>query len=342
MGKIRHPFETPPENGTALEIADGVLWMRLPLPMALDHVNVYALREGDGWVIVDTGFFSKKGTETWKALIEGPLQGGQIKCVLLTHHHPDHVGAVGWFMKEYGAELITSRTAYLLSRMLILDEQETLPEEVMDYYWKHGIPKEVYEARAKSRPFNFADTVHPLPIGYTRIQDGDQIQLGDRHWDVLRGDGHAPEHLLLMSRDDDLLLAGDQIIPGISSNISIHPTEPMADPLGEWLESCERLREIVRDDQFILPGHKLPFYGAKERLTQLLTHHAGGLSRMVEMMDKPRLPIEFFDTLFMRKVSDLEFGFAFGETLAHLRHLEETGKINREMHKDGQYRWLKI
>ena len=144
-----------------------------------------------------------------------------------------------------------------------------------------------------------------------------------------------------MSQVDDLLISGDQIIPGISSNISLHPTEPMADPLGEWLESCAQLREIVRDDQFVLPGHKLPFYGAKERLTQLLTHHAGGLDRMVAMMDQPRLPGEFFDTLFMRKVSDLEYGFALGETLAHLRHLEQLGRITRTLGDDGRYRWEK-
>ena len=178
-------------------------------------------------------------------------------------------------------------------------------------------------------------------LGYTRIKDGDQITLGGRNWDVLVGHGHAPEHAVLVSRDDNLLIAGDQIIPGISSNISLHPTEPMADPLGEWLDSCARFKSVVSDDQFILPGHKLPFYGAKERLTQLITHHRGGLERMLEIMDEPKLPGDFFDTLFMRKVSELEYGFALGEALAHLRHLEQLGKVTRKLEKDGRYYWSK-
>ncbi|MEM7240687.1 MAG: MBL fold metallo-hydrolase [Pseudomonadota bacterium] len=341
MGLITHPFETAPSEGEAIEVAKDILWMRFPLPMALDHVNVYALWDEDGWTIVDTGFYSKKGVAIWEALIDGPLGGKPIARVLLTHHHPDHVGMVGWFMKNYGAELITTRTAFLLSRMLVLDVQETWPEETMRFYWRNGMNKEYYDQRAKGRPFNFADTVHQIPNGYTRIQEGDQITLGGRVWDIYEGHGHAPEHAVLVSRDDDLLISGDQIIAGISSNISVYATEPMADPLGEWLESCTKFRDLVRDDQFVLPGHKLPFRGAKERLEQLIVHHEGGLKRMLKMMDRPMQPDDFFDTLFMRKIGVMEYGFAFGEALAHLNHLHALGKVTRELDENDQYQWSK-
>ena len=339
MGLISHPFETPPEEGAAIEVASGVLWMRLPLPMALDHVNVYAFDEGDSWTVVDTGFHSKRGIAIWEKLLAGPLGGKPVSRVLLTHHHPDHVGMVGWFMKEKGAELVTTRTAYLLSRMLVLDVQESWPEEVLDFYWRMGMDEQTLQNRSKTRPFNFADTVHAIPTGYRRIRAGDQISIGGRDWDVHVGHGHAPEHAVLVSRDDDLLISGDQIIPGISSNISLHPTEPDADPLGEWLVSCVEFKEIVSDKQFVLPGHKLPFHGAKERLSQLITHHEGALQRMLKQMEAPILPGDLFDTLFMRKVGPKEYGFAFGEALAHLNHLYLQDKIARKLDDNGQYRW---
>ena len=342
MGLITHPFETPPEEGKAIEIADGVLWMRLPLPMALDHVNVYALDDGDSWTVIDTGFHSKRSVAIWESLLERPMGGKPVSRVLLTHHHPDHVGMVGWFMKEKGAELVTTRTAYLLSRMLVLDEQESWPEEVLDFYWRYGMEEETYNLRSQGRPFNFADTVHAIPSGYQRIQEGDEISIGGRTWDVLVGHGHAPEHAVLISKDDDLLIAGDQIIPGISSNISLHPTEPNADPLGEWLTSCAKFRDLVSDAQFVLPGHKMPFRGAKERLKQLITHHEGGLKRMLKLMDKPLLPGDFFDTLFMREIGPTQYGFAFGEALAHLNHLYAQGKVTRKLDQNGQYRWQRI
>ena len=147
---------------------------------------------------------------------------------------------------------------------------------------------------------------------------------------------------MLISRDDDLLISGDQIIPGISSNISVYPTEPEANPLGEWLESCEKFRNLVSDGQFVLPGHKLPFRGAKERLAQLIKHHEGGLRRMLEVMDQPMQPDDFFDTLFMREIGPMEYGFAFGESLAHLNHLVAQGMVKKDMDRNGQYRWSRV
>ncbi|CAN0257353.1 unnamed protein product, partial [Chrysoparadoxa australica] len=207
---IRYPWEIPPEPGKALALAEGVLWMRLPLPMKLDHVNVYALDDGDGWTIVDTGFASDTSRGIWGDLMAGPLGGKPVRRVIVTHHHPDHIGLAGWFQTVHGAELVTTRTAWLFARMLQLDAQDRPTPETLAYWRGAGMDPDILAERMAERPFNFADCVAPMPLGFTRIKQGDTLRVGGRTWDVHIGNGHAPEHATQWSRDDDLVLAGDQ------------------------------------------------------------------------------------------------------------------------------------
>ena len=274
---LNYPWEAPPEHGVPIEVAEGVLWFRLPLPMKLDHVNVYALDEGDSWTVIDTGFASKKCKAIWQGMMDGPLGGKPISRVVVTHHHPDHIGLAGWLKSDFGAELVTTRTAWLTARMLTLDVQEVPNAETLAFYKLSGMDAELYAKRATERPFNFADIVAPIPLGYTRIQEGEQIKMGGRTWDIHMGNGHAPEHATFWSQDDNLVLAGDQILSSISPNVGVYATEPMADPIGEWLEACERLNLLVQDDHLVLGGHKLPFTGLPQRMRQLIENHHSAL-----------------------------------------------------------------
>lgn len=336
---LTYPWTDPPERGAATEVAPGVLWMRLPLPMRLDHVNVYALDDGvDGWTIVDTGFDSRTSRDIWRELMAGPLGGRPVHRVLVTHHHPDHVGLAGWFASEHGAEIVTTRTAYLMARMLTLDAQDTLPEETLAFYRSTGMRADLLEKRRTERPFNFADVVAPLPLGYTRIRQGDTIRIGGRDWDVHIGNGHAPEHATLWSRDDNLILAGDQILPSISPNIGVYVTEPMADPVGEWLEACERLSLLARPDHLVLGGHKLPFSGLETRMRQLITNHHGALKRLEKHLDTPKTAAECFPPLFKREIGEGEYGLALVEAVAHVSHLYQEGRVSRTMGDEGA--WL--
>ena len=176
---LRYPWEVPPDHGQAIEVAEGVLWIRLPLPMALDHVNVYALDEGDSWSIVDTGIHSRRSVALWDQVLAGPLAGKPVGRVILTHHHPDHVGMAGWLMARFDAGLTATRTSWLMARMLILDEEERPTEQALKLWRAAGMDPDVYNARKDSRPFNFADTCHPLPVGYTRVKEGDTIRAGE-------------------------------------------------------------------------------------------------------------------------------------------------------------------
>lgn len=339
---LRYPWSRVPEEGEAIEVAEGVLWMRLPLPMKLDHVNVYALDDGAGWTVIDTGFASRRGKAIWRALMAGPLQGKPVTRVVVTHHHPDHIGLAGWFQRDFGAELVTTRTAWLFARMLTLDEQPLPSPETIAFYQSAGMDAEVLETRKTERPFNFADVVEPLPLGFSRIAQGDRINIGGRLWDVHVGNGHAPEQATLWSRDDNLVLAGDQILPSISPNIGVYATEPMADPVGDWLESCERFAGLARPDHLVLGGHKLPFSGLPFRMRQLIDNHHGALARLLEHLGTPRAAGECFAPLFKRSIGEAEYGLALVEAVAHISHLHQAGLVTRARREDGAWVYARV
>lgn len=334
---IRYPFETAPNSGETIEVAEGILWLRLPLPMALDHVNVFALDENDGWTLIDTGIGTPKGRAAMEAALAGPLQGKPVTRVLVTHHHPDHVGLAGWFVQSHGSELLTTRTAYLMARMLALDVQERPSPESIDFYRASGMSPEMVTQRSGERPFNFADVIAPLPLGFTRVREGDLLEIGGRNWRVRIGHGHAPEHATLWSEDGNLVLAGDQLLPSISPNLGVYPTEPEADPVGEWLESCRQFQALAGEDHFVLPGHKLPYYGLPSRLDQLIENHVSALDRLEAHLAAPSTAAECFLPIFKREVRAAEYGLALVEAVAHCQHLWKTGRADRERREDGAW-----
>ncbi|MCD1626202.1 MBL fold metallo-hydrolase [Seohaeicola saemankumensis] len=339
---IRYPCEIPPEPGQAIAVAEGVLWIRLPLPMALDHVNIYALDEGDHWSIVDTGVYSRSSVALWQDILRDVLGGKPVGRVILTHHHPDHVGMAGWFMQDQGAMLWTTRTAWLMARMLILDCEERPSEQTKTFWRQAGMDSDIYAKRCNERPFNFADIAYPLPVGYRRLQQGDVIHAAGRDWDIHIGAGHAPEHLTMWSRDCNLVISGDQILPSISPNIGVYATEPDADPLADWLEACERLSSLAREDQLVLGGHKLPFTGLPFRMRQLIDNHHGGLRRLLAHLETPHTAGECFGPLFKRKIDADAYGLALVETVAHLNHLHRVGQVTRVARDDGAWLWQAV
>lgn len=341
-GQIRMPHAEPPAPGAAIEVAAGVLWMRLPLPMALDHVNVYALDEGaDGWTVIDTGFDSRKGRAVWEAILSGPLGGRPVSRVVATHHHPDHIGLAGWF-QDRGAALWTTRTAWLFARMLVLDVHDRPKPETLAFWRSAGMDPAILREREAEKPFNFADCVHPMPLGFQRLVDGQSVRMGGRDWSVRCGDGHAPEHATFWSEDDSLIIGGDQILPGISANIGVYSTEPEADPLGEWIASCARFLPHARNSQLVLPGHKLPFTGLPTRLLQMIDNHEGALARLRDYLDSPRTAVDCFSLLFKRPIGPAEYGLALIEAVAHLNYLLHAGQAVRERREDGAWLWRNV
>ncbi len=258
--------------------------------------------------------------------------------MILTHHHPDHVGLAGWFQAA-GAELWATRTAWLLARMLTLDVQARPSPETLAFWRGAGMSPEELAVRAAGRPFNFADMVAPLPLGYRRIVQGEQIVAGGRRWRVEVGHGHAPEQATLWGVGHDLVLAGDQILPGITPNLGVYATEPDADPVGEWLASCARLGALAEERHLALPGHRRPFRGLPARLAELAQHQQAALGRLRGFLATPRRASACFDLLYGRPIAAAEYGLALGEAVGHLNRLVHAGEATRVTGPDGAWLW---
>lgn len=338
FASVQPTFE-PPAPGEAIAVAEGVLWLRLPLPMVLDHANAYALDDGDGWTVIDTGVSWSKGREAWSRLLEGPLAARPVARVIATHHHPDHIGLAAMLMAR-GAELWTTRTAWLYARMLTLDHHDRPTEQAVRFARRAGYAGDRLAAYAASEPFNFSRTVMLLPQGYRRIADGEVIRAGGRRWRVRIGHGHAPEQATLWSEDDDLVISGDQVLPRITPNVGVHATEPEADPLGEWLESCRAIAALAEERHHVLPGHNTPFTGLPLRMRQIIDNHDHALNRLrTHIAEAPRCATECFLPLFGREIRDGAYGLATAEAMAHLNYLRQRGEAVAEVDAAGALRF---
>jgi len=341
-GAIRHPLPDAPEPGAAIEVAEGVLWLRVPLPMRLDHVNVYALDDGDGWTIVDTGMDAPGCRAAWDAALAGVLASRPVRRVLVTHHHPDHIGLAGWMRTALGSEIWTTRTAWLFARMLQLDVQELPQPEAIAFWIDAGMDPRLIALRRTERPYNFFDVTAPLPLGFRCVTEGEVLRAGGRDWIVRLGAGHAPDHVTLWSRDCNLVIGGDQLLPRISPNLGVYPTEPMADPVGDWLDASRRLAAHARPEHLVLPGHKLPFTGLPLRLRQMIENHVGALARLEAHLVRPQAAAECFVPLFGREIAESEYGLALAEAVAHVNHLWLRGRLRRSRRADGAWAWQSV
>ena len=329
-----------PEPGQAVQAAEDVLWLRFTLPMALNHVNVWAVRDGEGWVVIDTGLGLPDTMQAWEAALAGPLEGRPITRLICTHMHPDHIGLAGWLCERFDAPLFMSRLEYVTARMLLADTGPA-PESGVAFYRAAGWSEEQLDGY-RTHYGLFGKAVRPMPPEFTRLSDGDRIEIGGDAWRIIVGSGHSPEHVCLLRERDDLFISGDQLLPRISSNISVWPTEPLSDPLRDWLESLEALKGRIPEGALVLPSHGEPFRGAHARLDALLHGHDVALRRLERTLAGPKRAVDVFPSLFGRAVGEGVLGMATGEAIAHLNHLEAQGRIGRERDADGVDWWSRI
>ncbi|MDE2463514.1 MAG: MBL fold metallo-hydrolase [Alphaproteobacteria bacterium] len=331
---LDYPFTERPETGSSIEVVPGVHWVRMRLPFQLNHINLWLLEDGDGWTVVDTGVRDEPTAEAWRQLFDRVMAGRPVKRVIVTHLHPDHVGMAGWLVRRFGCMLWMSRTDYLLCRNLCFDTGLEAPEEGIRFYKAAGFPPDALE-QYRTRFGGFGKGVYHLPNSYHRISDGEEIRIGKYTWQVVVGRGHSPEHACLWCRSAGVFISGDQILPRISSNVSLFPTEPDANPLQDWLDSCAKLERLVPDDELILPSHNEPFRGARQRLRELIEGHEANLSALHALCREPKRAVDCFPALFRSRITAGNFGMATGESLAHLSCLIARGQMRRDADAQG-------
>ncbi len=339
MSALTFPFsEAPKTDGDLIDVAPDVKWLRMPLPLALNHINLYLIRDNDGWMIVDTGLATDATRSAWKKIVEEKLAGERITGVICTHFHFDHAGLAGWLTEWLRVPLYMSYGEYYTLRVMAAEKGDEVPWEHQEFFRHAGFPAE-YLAEVMTILRMAGSFMTRPPASFRRLRHGECLTIGDREWHLHVGEGHAPEHMLLHCPQDGLLIAGDQLLPRITSNVGIMPSEPEADQLAYWFATLDNLAHLPADT-FVLPAHELPYYGLATRVEQLHAHHEQQFDTIRQLCaTQARTAYETALALFPVLKNRMDDLMAMGECLAHLTHLRLRGEIERTLAADGSYRF---
>lgn len=331
--QVSHPFEERvPGPGEALAAAPGVWWIRMPLPFALDHINLWLLEDGDGWTLVDTGYGVEATWSLWERHFKEVMAGRAVRNVVVTHYHPDHVGSAAWLVARTGAPLWMTASEFLSAHAAHDDTAGFDRPTGIDFFARNGL--DVARFPGKLRTGNgYRRGVPEIPTRYRRMMHGDRLVIGGRDWEVITVFGHAPEHAALWCESLGVLISGDQVLPRITTNVGVWGNQPDANPLALFLGSLGRFSHLP-DDALVLPSHDRVFRGLHPRIAQLREHHERRLERLLEGCAAPITAHDALPLLFRRTLDDHQLMFAMGESIAHLHYLEHEGKVRR--FEDGQ------
>jgi glyoxylase-like metal-dependent hydrolase (beta-lactamase superfamily II) len=324
---LTFPVAEAPKTGEVMEIAPGILWARIPLPFRLNHINVYLLDDGDGWAVLDTGIGNDATRAVWETLVSGPLAGRPLTRLIVTHFHPDHIGLAGWLCERFGLPMLTSQTSYLSCANISLSPGALDAKTYRDFYLRHGLDAATTQ-RVATQGHGYLKMVSGLPPTFMRLVAGDTLAIGGRTFDVLTGNGHAPEQVMLYCPADKVFLAADQVLAKITPNISVWAVDPDGDPLGLYVRSLTELQAQIPADALVLPGHQLPFYGLHQRSRELIAHHEVRCAAIAAACrSAPRSAAELVPVLFSRELDPHQMSFAFSEVQAHVNYMLRRGEL---------------
>jgi glyoxylase-like metal-dependent hydrolase (beta-lactamase superfamily II) len=346
--QLHYPFsDALPPSGGALEVAPGVKWIRMRLPFALDHINLWLLRDAlpgpqglvQGWTVVDCCISRDEAKTQWEQVFANELDGLPILRVIVTHMHPDHIGLAHWLCERWNAPLWISATDYNAARLGTQNSTGFGGESAAAFFASHGLtdPGSLEMIRARSN--YYPGLVPSVPGHFHRIMDGQVIAIGGRSWTCISGYGHAPEHMALHCAETNTLISGDMILPRISTNVSVYDTEPESNPLMLFLQSIDKFLPL-HSDTLTLPSHGKPFHGLHTRIAQLHEHHRDRLAEVLEACSaSPCSGTDILPVMFKRALDLHQTTFAMGEAVAHLHTLWFEGKLQRRQDADGIYRF---
>lgn len=327
---LQYPFPDLPSSGQRFKVAEGVYWLRFPLPFALDHINLWLLEDDAGWTVVDTGLGVRPSQKIWKGLLAEQLDSKPLTRVIVTHYHPDHLGLAGWLEQETGADVLISRGEWALASTICDSSDTQTVERLREFIGSHGLAGDDLD-KVAGKGNGFRRVVQPLPTQPGFLAAGDTVTINGECWQIHVGCGHSPEHLCLYRDSDRLLISGDQLLPTISSNLNVRSSEPDADPVTDFVDSLKALRDNLPEDTLVLPAHGLPFRGMRARINALVAHHDEQLERVeAACKESPRSAFDMLPVLFNRKLDVQQLMFAMGESIAHLNCLMQQGRVRRE------------
>lgn len=344
--QLTYPFaDDLPAPGTVKEVAPGLGWLRMPLPFALDHINLWVLkdeREGRaGWTVIDCGVATDATRAAWEQVFSGPLAGEPVLRVLATHCHPDHVGLSGWLCERFAAPFWLTAGEFGFARMMAAALPGVDGPSAIPHFERHGLVDAAMLEQMRSRRNYYPSLVPGVPEAYTRIQDGQKIAIGANRWRVITGFGHSPEHAALYSDELNVLVSGDMVLPRISTNVSVFAVEPEGNPLQQYLDSLDKFAGLPAD-VLVLPSHGRPFRGLHTRIAQLRQHHVARLAEVLEACTEPKSAVDIVPIMFRRQLDAHQLSFALGEALAHLHKLWNDGMLRRVTGVDGIIRFQLI
>jgi glyoxylase-like metal-dependent hydrolase (beta-lactamase superfamily II) len=344
--QLSYPLgDTLPAPGAVHELAPGLGWLRMPLPFALDHINLWLLKDArdgrDGWCAVDCGVATDATRAAWEQVFTGAMQGRPLVRVLATHCHPDHVGLSDWLCRRFDAPFWITTGEFGFARMMAAALPGVDGTAAIPHFQRHGLADPALIEQMRGRRSYYPSLVPAVPDAYTRIQDGQQLAIGAHSWRVIAGFGHSPEHAALYCEALNVLISGDMVLPRISTNVSVFAVEPEGNPLQLYLDSLARF-DALPADTLVLPSHGRPFRGLHTRIAQLRDHHAARLAEVVEACARPRSAMDIVPVMFRRPLDAHQLSFALGEALAHLHKLCADGMLRRNNGPDGVVRFTTV
>lgn len=334
---LTFPFDAPPPPGETIEVAPGIRWLRMPLPFALDHINLWLIAGVDGWTLVDTGYGDAPTRALWEQHFARTLGERGIARIVVTHYHPDHAGNAAWLAERFGLTVHMTAAEFLTGHAILAQAAGHALEDTCALFRAHGVA-EAHVAALQQRGNAYRRGVPALPQRYQRMLPGDTLRLGATDWRVIGGYGHSPEHASLHGADRGVLISGDMLLPRISTNVSVWPAEPLADPLGRFLASLQAFVALP-ERTLVLPSHGLPFRGIAPRVAALGEHHDARLRELVAAVDAlggAATAEDVVPVLFRRELDLQQRFFAVGEAIAHLNHLAATNRLDRAVAADGR------
>ncbi|MBV1774137.1 MBL fold metallo-hydrolase [Burkholderiaceae bacterium DAT-1] len=323
---MRYPFhDQQPAAGTRMQVAPGVHWVRMPLPIALNHINLWLIEDGEHFASVDSGMATPQTREAWEAIF---ASGVRLSKTIATHYHPDHLGLLNWLSERFAVPVYMSLGEFVSAHALFNDVAGFDTPAYAEHFVSHGLPAES-DTLMRSRGSAYLRGIDGLPLHYRRLSEGSLLEIGGHSWRCIAGFGHSPEHMALYNGDAGVLISGDMLLPKISTNVACGPSEAEGDPLAAFLASIERFLELP-NDTLVLPSHGKPFVGIHGRVKALLAHHEERLHALAEACDHPRHAYSLIPVLFGRELDHYQTFFAMSEGIAHLNHLWHQGVLQRE------------